>query len=83
MRKATGYEAEEVVEEYQMEDDVMTLTRKKVSKKHYPPDTQAAKLLLDIAEGVDGKELTEEEIKEQIKRLIKEYEGEVNEENQT
>ncbi len=83
MRKATGYEAEEVVEEYQMEDDVMTLTRKKVSKKHYPPDTQAAKLLLDIAEGIDSSQLTEDEIKEQIKRLIKEYEGEVNEENQT
>lgn len=83
MRKATGYEAEEVVEEYQMEDDVMTLTRKKVSKKHYPPDTQAAKLLLDIADGVDSTQLTEEEIKERIMRLIKEYEGEVNEENQT
>ncbi len=83
LRKATGYEAEEVVEEYQMEDEVMTLTKRRVTKKHYPPDTQAAKLLIDIAEGVDANALTEEEIKEQIMRLIKEYEGEVNEENKT
>ncbi len=61
----------------------MTLTKKKVSKKHYPPDTQAAKMLLDIMDTGDHTKMTDEEIKEQIQRLIKEYEGEVYEETKT
>lgn len=58
----------------------MTLTKKKVSKKHYPPDTQAAKMLLDLMDTDDHSKMSDEEIKAQIVRLIKEYEGEVNEE---
>ncbi len=72
-----------MVEEYQIEDDVMTLIKKRVSKKHYPPDTQAAKMLLDVMDGSDREKMSDEEIKEQIKRLIKEYEGESNEETET
>lgn len=72
-----------MVEEYQIEDDVMTLIKKRVSKKHYPPDTQAAKMLLDVMDGSDREKMSDEEIKEQIKRLIKEYEGECNEETET
>lgn len=67
-----------------MEDDVMTLTKKRVSKKHYPPDTQAAKMLLDVIDGQSSDiKMSEEEIKAQIMRLIKEYEGELNEESKT
>lgn len=67
-----------------MEDDVMTLTKKRVSKKHYPPDTQAAKMLLDVIDGQSSDiKMSDEEIKAQIKRLIKEYEGELNEETKT
>lgn len=73
-----------MVEEYQMEDDVMTLTKKRVSKKHYPPDTQAAKMLLDVIDGQSSDiKMSDEEIKAQIMRLIKEYEGELNEETKT
>lgn len=61
----------------------MTLIKKRVSKKHYPPDTQAAKMLLDVMDGSDREKMSDEEIKEQIKRLIKEYEGESNEETET
>ncbi len=67
-----------------MEDDVMTLTKKRVSKKHYPPDTQAAKMLLDVIDGQSSDiKMSDEEIKAQIMRLIKEYEGELNEESKT
>lgn len=67
-----------------MEDDVMTLTKKRVSKKHYPPDTQAAKMLLDVIDGRSSDiKMSDEEIKAQIMRLIKEYEGELNEETKT
>lgn len=67
-----------------MEDDVMTLTKKRVSKKHYPPDTQAAKMLLDVIDGQSCDiKMSDEEIKAQIMRLIKEYEGELNEESKT
>lgn len=67
-----------------MEDDVMTLTKKRVSKKHYPPDTQAAKMLLDVIDGQSSDiKMSDEEIKAQIMRLIKEYEGELNEETKT
>lgn len=74
MKKAMGYDCEEVVEEYLVEDDVMTLIKKRVSKKHYPPDTQAAKMLLDFIESKDNQNLTDEEIELEIKKLIKKYE---------
>lgn len=61
----------------------MTLTKKRVSKKHYPPDTQAAKMLLDVLDGGTDLKMSDEEIKAQMLRLIKEYEGELNEERKT
>lgn len=61
----------------------MTLTKKRVSKKHYPPDTQAAKMLLDVLDCGGDLKMSDEEIKTQILRLLKEYEGELNEEGKT
>lgn len=86
IKKAKGYEAEEVIEEYQIEDDVMTLTKKRVSKKHYPPDTQAAKMILEREDEKDSQnasDLSEDEIKTKIKTLIEKYKGEIDEERKT
>lgn len=86
IKKAKGYEAEEIIEEYQIEDDVMTLTKKRVSKKHYPPDTQAAKMILEREDEKDNQnasDLSENEIKTKIKMLIEKYKGEIDEERKT
>ena len=61
----------------------MTLTKKKISKKHYPPDTQAAKMLLEAEDAESVCDLSDEEIKNKIKKLLIKYKGELNEENET
>ena len=78
-KKAVGYEAEETVCEYQKEDDGLTLTKKKVTTKHYPPDTQAAKMLLDSFRERDIDRMSEEELKKEKERLILLIKGEIDE----
>lgn len=46
-KKALGYTVDEVVEEYVSEEGDMRLVKKKVTKKHMPPDISAAKTLLE------------------------------------
>ncbi len=79
LKKATGYETSETVEEYQDTDDGLILTKKKVTKKHVPPDTQAVKMLLELDEEKDIKSLTDEELEAEKLRLLnilKEYDYE-------
>lgn len=79
LKKAKGYDAKEVIEEYQGEEGNMVLTKKKITKKHYPPDTQAVKMLIDLDDEMDIKNLSDEELKvEKIRllKLLKEYEDE-------
>lgn len=47
LKKALGYSADEVVEEYSCDDGKMKLSKKKVTKKHYSPDISAVKVLLE------------------------------------
>ncbi len=48
LKKALGYNADEVVEEYAFnEDGDLKLSKKKVTKKHYGPDIAAVKVLLE------------------------------------
>lgn len=48
LRKALGYSADEVVEEYAFNDEGdLKLSKKKVTKKHYAPDIAAVKVLLE------------------------------------
>ena len=70
-KKAVGYSAKEVVEEYQDEDGILKLTKKRVTKKHVPPDTQAAKMVMEgfLSEG--GLEsMTDEQLEAEKRRLI-------------
>lgn len=75
LKKALGYDADDVVKEYTGgEDGDIVLAKKKVTTKHYAPDVSALKLLLDryyktYKEIVD--EMTDETLEEEKKRLEK------------
>lgn len=69
-KKAIGYQAKEVVEEYQNDENGLILTKKRVTKKHYPPDTQAAKMLLEGLEQTELTKLSEDELLKEKQRLI-------------
>ncbi len=48
LKKALGYSANEIIEEYTFnEDGELKLSKKKVTKKHYSPDIAAVKVLFD------------------------------------
>ena len=48
LKKALGYDVDEVVQEFCLDKDGQEmLSKKKVTKKHYSPDISAAKLLLE------------------------------------
>lgn len=47
IKKAMGYDAKEVLEEYNIDENgEQHLAKRKVSKKHYAPDITAIKLLI-------------------------------------
>ncbi len=46
-KKALGYTVEEVSEEYNLVDNEMILSKRKLNKKVYPPDLSALQLLLE------------------------------------
>ena len=70
-KKAVGYDAKEVVEEYQDDEGTLKLTKKRVTKKHIPPDTQAAKIVLETIDGAPVGNTTDEELAAEKERLIK------------
>ena len=71
VKKALGYDATEVVEEYVSDDaGEVKLTKKKVTKKNVPPDLTALKMLLDQTE-VPVSEMTDEQLEEEKQRLLK------------
>ena len=65
---AVGLEASEVVEEFGAVDGEMKLVKKKVTRRDIPPDIKAVKLLLD---GGGAGELSDEELEEEKKNLLK------------
>ncbi|MGN0789369.1 MAG: hypothetical protein ACI4MY_05470 [Christensenellales bacterium] len=69
-KKAIGYTAKEVVEEYGGEEG--NLVKKKVSKKHVPPDMSAIKALMELQEVADDLSYkSEEELQEMLKELTR------------
>lgn len=68
IKKALGYDATEVVEEYVSgEEGEIKLTKKKVTKKNVPPDLTALKMLIDETQddlaGMSDNELEEERVR--------------------
>ncbi|HEY8390167.1 MAG TPA: hypothetical protein VIL26_04360 [Clostridia bacterium] len=75
-KKAQGYNVNEVVEEYVMDEEGLKLTKKKVTKKHIPPDLAAAKLLIDMEQNIN--EMSDQELENEINKLKHEIMEELN-----
>lgn len=70
LKKALGYDATEVVEEYvSSEEGEIKLTKKKVTKKNVPPDITAIKILID-REQVPIEQMSDEELETEKQRLL-------------
>ena len=76
VRRALGYETDEVVEEYGFNEGEAVLLKRKVTKKSVPPDIQAAKMLLDAE--VPLGQLSDEKLEEERQRLLRELLEEEN-----
>lgn len=75
LKKAKGYEVEEVVEEYSDVDGELVLVKKKVTHKHIPPDAVLLKLLLENSQQEDEEDLSkysESELRQMLKNLVEE-----------
>ncbi len=74
LKKALGYDHNEIVEEYVVDEEgVVKLAKKKVTTKHFSPDIPAAKILLEEFNKNTNiyESMTEEQLKEQKNKLIK------------
>lgn len=78
-KKAIGYEAKEVVEEFVLsEDGEMKLSKRKVTKKHISPDISSAKVLLEHIDSTSNSNYSnysDEELEKEKQRLIKLLKG--------
>lgn len=74
-KRAIGYEAKEVVDEYTVDEGGdYVLNKRKVTKKHISPDLTAAKLLLEKYSDRTNEEIknmTQEELYEKELQLLK------------
>lgn len=86
VKKALGFDLEEIVEEYVIDkenENNLILNKRKVIKKHIPPDMTAVKTLMQLEKNKKSLfHLTDEELQEEKMKLLKqlkEYEkGEKN-----
>ncbi len=69
IKKALGYDATEVVEEYVGDGDDIKLSKKKVTTKNVPPDISALKFLLEESQKKVS-EMTDQELFEEKVRLL-------------
>lgn len=71
-KKAMGYNLDEVVEEYTIDEGGKEkLIKKKVTKKYVPPDLSSAKVLLEKFQGNEISTMSKEELLKQRQRLLK------------
>ena len=72
LKRAVGFNATEVTEEYSGGDDgEMRMIKRKVVSKNVPPDVSAAKLLYELDSGLGNlKDLTDEELEMEKQRLL-------------
>ena len=76
LKKAIGYDCDEIIEEYVIDDEGNSkLSKKKITKKHISPDIPAAKILLEqyANENLDSKyeNMTDEQLKQEKIKLLK------------
>ena len=81
-KKAIGYDFEESVEEYSVDNQDGSLKKNKsrISKKHLPPDIPAMKALLSLCETNESKYdgMNEEQLLEERAKLLEELENAEN-----
>ena len=71
--RAIGFSKDEVSEEYNMVDDKLTLTKKKLNSKYYPPELKAIEMLMekyDLDSDKEYEKYTLEELSKEKERLI-------------
>lgn len=74
LKKALGYNTDEVIEEYALNEGQEVLIKKKITKKHYSPDVSAVKILLErYYQTYQGKIslMSDQELLEEEERLLK------------
>lgn len=73
LKKALGYNQNEVIEEYTFDDaGSPVLAKKKVTKKHYSPDISAVKMLLERYYKTYEEEvlaMSDDDLTSEVKRL--------------
>ncbi len=70
-KRAIGYEAKEITEEYVGDDEGgVRMVKKKVVSKNVPPDVSAVKLLVELDGEQDLKTLSDEELEKEKIRLL-------------
>ena len=76
LKKAQGFYADEIIEEYVVDENGNAkLQKKKVTKKYVPADLAATKLLLDYynEKPENYENMSDEELDRQAERLYKDY----------
>ncbi len=74
LKKALGYDHDEVVEEYVVDEEgAVKLSKKKVTTKHFSPDIPAAKILLEEFNQTTNvyEKMTDDELQKEKMKLIK------------
>lgn len=85
LKKALGYESDEIVEEYTTDENGNTvLSKRKITKKFNPPDINALKFLLEQSDLSDDEisKMSDEQLlkeKQRLLQLLKQKEKEENE----
>ncbi len=76
IKKAIGFNHDEVIEEYAIDEQgEVKLIKKKVTKKFSPPDIPAIKMLFEnFNKEVPLEKLSDKELKKEKQRLLKELE---------
>lgn len=68
-----GYSVDEIVEEYVNDENELKLVKKKITKKHIPPDINAAKALLEKSNEMNLekiKSLSDEELQKLREKVL-------------
>jgi hypothetical protein len=68
IKKAVGYDMEEVTEEYLEGEGEVKLVKRKVTKKNVPPDITAIKMLIETTNGIS--EMSDEQLEQEKQRLL-------------
>lgn len=70
-RRAIGYTTEDVVEEYSVDEGKVSLVKRKVSSKEYPPDLSAINVLLELMDNNQKlSDMSDDELAKERKRLL-------------